>query len=55
MGVAGDMAPVVTAEEGLMGERFVGDATVREERLRDSEEVVLFRGSFWGLSDCCCC
>ena len=38
MGVAGVNA--VVDGGGLIGERFVGDATVREERLRESEEDV---------------
>lgn len=38
MGVAGDNA--VADGGGLIGERFVGEATVREERLRESEEDV---------------
>lgn len=42
MGVAGARAD---CEGGLIGERFVGEATERVERLRESEEEVRFRES----------
>lgn len=35
--------------DGLMGDRFVGEVTVREERLRDSvERSIRFSGSWPG-------
>jgi hypothetical protein len=37
MGVIGLRAP----EGGPIGDRFVGEATVNDERLRDKEELVL--------------
>jgi hypothetical protein len=42
LGVIGERV-LDTAEGGLMGDRFVGEATVRQERLRDSEEEDLWR------------
>lgn len=34
--------------DGLMGDRFVGEVTVREERLRDSvERSIRFSGKPW--------
>jgi len=60
MGVTGDRAEAAAtaatpgADGGLMGERLVGEATVNEERLRESEDVVRCRGSFDALSTCCC-
>jgi hypothetical protein len=41
MGVMGDRV-LETAEGGLMGDKFVGDATDKDERLRDSEEEDLW-------------
>ena len=51
MGVMGE-TPLVAVEvwgDGLMGERLVGEATEREERLREREvEVRSIMGSFMG-------
>jgi hypothetical protein len=61
MGVTGDRAEAAAtaatpgADGGLMGERLVGDATVNEERLRESDDVVRCRGSLDARSACCCC
>jgi hypothetical protein len=60
MGVTGGKAEDATAatpeaDGGLMGERLVGEATVKEERLRESEEEVRCSGSLDARSACCCC
>jgi hypothetical protein len=41
IGVTGDKA--LEAEGGLMGDRFVGEATDKDDRLRDSEEEERWR------------
>ena len=45
MGVIGDT-------EGWTGDRLVGEVTVREERLRDKEDLVSTIGESFML-DCC--
>lgn len=52
MGVTGDSA-AAAAEGGLIGERLVGEATVNEERLSESEDVALWSGSAGDLCSGC--
>lgn len=59
MGETGDRAEAAAtaatpeADGGLIGERLVGEATVNEERLRESDDEVRCRGSLDALSACC--
>ena len=50
IGVTGDRAeaPEGAGGGGLVGERFVGEATVKEERLRDNAAVFEFGVGFVG-------
>ena len=42
------LVAVDVSGDGLMGDRFVGEVTVREERLRESEErSIRFSGRPW--------
>lgn len=47
MGVTGDK-PEGVAGGGLMGDRFVGEATVRDDRLRDNATVLELAFEFVG-------
>lgn len=53
MGVTGDSA-AAAAEGGLIGERLVGEVTVNDERLSESEDVALWSGSAGDLESGCC-
>lgn len=56
MGVTGERGLLLDWDGGFMGERFVGDATVSEDRFNDSCEDCLDRWGWfiWSLLAACC-
>jgi len=50
----GATAATPGADGGLIGERLVGEATVKEERLRERDDDARCSGSLDARSTCCC-